>query len=220
MASYAGLKKKITDLVEATAAAFPTRLQGLRASLGNTGTAPDFNTVVVATVNGTDVMNLAGSAWGPALDRKEPDQGPDPILLDRTVMAMLMKGVAEYTTAVARYPVRVELSGAPLATGTTAFFPPLPQPGRILGWSIIADNSGSVSIDVRRRLSNIPGDIHSVVGSGEPPGMSSDIIARSSDLTGWDVECKAGDVLGFEVDSVSGGINTVILVLDISLDTL
>lgn len=41
------------------------------------------------------ITQLVGSAFQPAQDRKSPEQGPDPILSDRTVMALIVKAIVE-----------------------------------------------------------------------------------------------------------------------------
>lgn len=79
----------------------------------------------------------------------------------------------------------------------------------IQGWHLIADVSGSLSMDIRRctyaqydggSTHPAPGD--SIVG-GNGPALSSAIKNTDSTLSGWTTAMSAGDVLEFVVSSVT-----------------
>jgi hypothetical protein len=80
-------------------------------------------------------------------------------------------------------------------------------------WTILADQSGSIVIDIWKDVlaNHPPTDADSITAS-LPPTLSSAIYATSSNLTGWTTAVSAGDVLGFNVDSVSA-VTTVKLIV-------
>ncbi len=72
----------------------------------------------------------------------------------------------------------------------------------VTGWSIIADQSGSIVVDVNRATyANFP-TTSSIAGS-ELPTLSSAQKAEDLTLTSWTTTLSARDVLEFEVDSVT-----------------
>lgn len=74
----------------------------------------------------------------------------------------------------------------------------------IQSWTLLADQSGSIVIDVwKDTLANFPpiaGD--SITGSSIPT-LSSQSSATSSTLTGWTTTINAGDILRYNVDSIT-----------------
>lgn len=72
----------------------------------------------------------------------------------------------------------------------------------ITGWTIIADQSGSIVVDVNRATyTNFP-TTSSIAGS-ELPTLSSAQKAEDLSLTSWTTTLSARDILEFEVDSAS-----------------
>lgn len=82
---------------------------------------------------------------------------------------------------------------------------PIMFPCRILAWSIEALESGSVQFDIWKdvRANFPPTDADSITG-GDEPAVSSDTDAYSAALSNWTTLLAEGDVLRFNVDSVSG----------------
>lgn len=75
--------------------------------------------------------------------------------------------------------------------------------GTIDRWDIIADQSGSAVVDVWKRLSAIPTDAHRIAGT-EKPTLSGAQLAADTSLTTWStLSVAVGDVLGFELESVT-----------------
>lgn len=80
----------------------------------------------------------------------------------------------------------------------------LPYAAVIGSWSIMADQSGSISIDVWRLNAGIPLLANSIVGGGTKPNLSSAQAAFSVTPSGWTSTVLApGDIIGFFVNTSS-----------------
>lgn len=74
----------------------------------------------------------------------------------------------------------------------------------ITEWTLLSDQSGSVVIDVwKDTLANAPPVNADSITASAPPTLSAAVAARSSTLTGWTTSVTAGDILRFNVDSVT-----------------
>lgn len=209
--AYDDLKRAIMALAEA-AYTDDSAHAGLRAALGDVGDGPDdFNTVVVASVGGEDISSMVGAAWGPPLEFSTPESGPDPVKLNKSVIATLVQGLA----ILGRRQIQVDVGGSPITTGLKLILPPMLAQTRLLGWSIIGNATGSVVIDVWARNNAIPNNSHSIVGSGTGPNLTTDRFQSSSDLSDWDgTVLNVGDLVAINVDSVTG-LDSFTLVFDV-----
>lgn len=91
--------------------------------------------------------------------------------------------------------------GSALSDDMELFFQ-IPFDCTINSWSLLADTSGDVSVDIRTgSFSGYP-TVSSIVASA-PPTLSSAQKASSSTLTGWTTSLSAGDVIVFYLSSVS-----------------
>jgi hypothetical protein len=80
----------------------------------------------------------------------------------------------------------------------------LPINGTFKKWRILADVSGSIVIDVwKDTYANYPPTAADTITASAKPTLSSDVKAESSTLTGWTTAFTEGDIIGFNVDSVS-----------------
>lgn len=73
--------------------------------------------------------------------------------------------------------------------------------GTILGWDIISTSSGSVVFDVWKSTT-VPTVSDTIVASA-PPTLSSAQLARSTAISTWTQAVAVGDVLAFNINSVS-----------------
>jgi hypothetical protein len=74
----------------------------------------------------------------------------------------------------------------------------------ISGWTLLADTTGSISIDIwKDTYANYPPDSADSITGSAPPTISSDDKATSTTLTGWTTTFAAGDTLRFNVDSAT-----------------
>ena len=72
----------------------------------------------------------------------------------------------------------------------------------IQGWSVLADQSGSIVVDVNRSTYAGFPTLTSIAGT-ELPTLSSAQKNQDLTLSSWTTTIAAGDVLGFEVDSIT-----------------
>jgi hypothetical protein len=69
-------------------------------------------------------------------------------------------------------------------------------------WTIVADQSGSIVVDVKRATYSAFPVTTSIAGS-EKPTLSSATKNQDTTLSTWTTSIAAGDILEFYVDSVS-----------------
>ena len=95
----------------------------------------------------------------------------------------------------------VDGGGSVLTTGSKGFVY-VPYNCSISSWVVVADQAGSVVVDVKRSsYSGFPTTASIVGGSGNKPTLSS-VQINSAALTSWtSTLIQAGDVIEFNVDS-------------------
>ena len=85
----------------------------------------------------------------------------------------------------------------------------------IVGWALLADQVGSIKVDVwKDSFANYPPTDADTICGGNEPEISAAQKAESTDLSAWSPSATKDDVLAFYVDSCSN-IRRVILQLDV-----
>lgn len=112
-----------------------------------------------------------------------------------TVDSLLIKdGVAAITDA---FQITIDGGGATITTGVKGDYY-VPFKMTITGWTLLADQSGSIAIDVwRDTYANYP---PTDPDSAVTPSITTSTKAQGSSLS---ITCNAGDTLRFNVDSVT-----------------
>ncbi len=91
--------------------------------------------------------------------------------------------------------------GATLASGKTIYLP-MVYGGTITSITLVADQSGSVVIDIwKDTYANYPPTIADTITSATPPTLVSATKGQDSTLTGWNKTFSAGDVYAFSIIS-------------------
>ena len=86
-------------------------------------------------------------------------------------------------------------------------------PCTIVGWTLLADQTGSIQIDIWKDLyGNYPPTVADSITAAAKPLISSGVKNQSTTLSGWTTAITAGDTLRFNVDSVTA-FNRVTLAL-------
>lgn len=85
----------------------------------------------------------------------------------------------------------------------------VPYGGSLIQWDVVADVACTCSIDVWKRAGAVPTVANTITASAKP-GLTASQVGESTALTGWTVAVTAGDVLGFKLESLSGGLPTQI----------
>jgi hypothetical protein len=81
---------------------------------------------------------------------------------------------------------------------------PVDFSGKILGYSIVCDQSGSIVIDVwRDTYDNFPPTVADTITASAKPTVSGALKAQSSSLVGWATSFNAGDTFRAKVDSAT-----------------
>jgi hypothetical protein len=74
----------------------------------------------------------------------------------------------------------------------------------INSWTLVAEPSGSIEVDIwRTTLAGYPPDVGDTITGGDEPAISNGQTASSSSLGLWDTAINEGDVLSFNINSVS-----------------
>jgi hypothetical protein len=125
--------------------------------------------------------------------------------------------VADGSTGIDWKDEKGVLSFSLAGTITTGekFWYTIPEDCEVESWQITADQSGSIVIDVWvEDYANYPPDNADSICAAAPPTLSGSIKAASSTLTGWTTALSSGDIIKFNVDSVSA-VTRIELVLKI-----
>lgn len=91
--------------------------------------------------------------------------------------------------------------GATITTGHKVWFS-CQFAGTIVGWVLLADQSGSIDISVKKSDYANFGSPTSITAANDPL-ISTAIKNQDTTLTGWTKPVLAGDVLEFEVVSIT-----------------
>lgn len=103
--------------------------------------------------------------------------------------------------------------GATIVSGSWGYLS-VPYPCTIVSWTITADTSGSISVDIWKLNGAIP-TIANKISASAPPSLSSAQYATNSTLTGWTTTVAAGDVFGINVVGTPTNVGIVTITLAI-----
>jgi hypothetical protein len=110
---------------------------------------------------------------------------------------------SQWVQNTASFGVNIDGGGTVISTGIVADVI-IPYDMVITSWTIIADQVGSIVIDIwKDTYANYPGVVGDSITGSAKPTITSDIKNQSSTLTGWTTTVSAGDIARFNVDSVS-----------------
>lgn len=98
------------------------------------------------------------------------------------------------------FGITIDGGGSVITTGFKQYLI-IPYNCIITGWSVIGDVSGSIVVDVWKDTT-IPTVLDTIAGS-EKPTLSSQQTNSDNTLTTWTTTVNAGDIIGFNVDSVN-----------------
>lgn len=125
-----------------------------------------------------------------------------------------LQGGAKITGDKVAARIDIDGGGATITTGAKGVLGPFPWDVDITGWTLLADQSGSIVIDIwKDTYANYPPTDADSITASAPPTISSAVKGQSTTLTGWTVRVEAGRILRFNVDSVTS-LQWVQLLLD------
>lgn len=105
--------------------------------------------------------------------------------------------------AITEIGVLIQGGGAVIPTGV-AFDLPIAFKGTITGVEMLADQSGSIVVDIwKNSFANYPPVVANSICAAALPTISAGIKSQDFALVGWNKALVSGDILRFNVNSVS-----------------
>lgn len=99
--------------------------------------------------------------------------------------------------------ITIDGSGSAITTGVKGYRS-FPVSGLITGVRLLADQAGDVVIDIwKDTYANYPPTVADTITASAKPTLSTAASYNDTTLTGWTKSIVAGDVFGFNVDSVA-----------------
>lgn len=99
--------------------------------------------------------------------------------------------------------ITIDGGGIALTTGVKGY-KSFPVAGAITRVRMLADQSGSVVIDIwKDTYANFPPTVADTITAAAKPTISGAQKSEDATLTGWTTSVAAGDVFGFNVDSIT-----------------
>ena len=97
----------------------------------------------------------------------------------------------------------IDGGGVAITTGVKGYIP-IPFACSIVAVRLLADQSGSIVVDVwKDTFANYPPTDADSITASAVPTISTATKSEDTTLTGWTTAITAGDILGFNVDSIT-----------------
>ena len=97
----------------------------------------------------------------------------------------------------------IDGGGATITTGVKGYLT-IPFACTINEWTLLADQSGSIVVDIwKDTYANFPPLVADTITASAKPTITTATKGQSSTLTGWTTTIAAGDILAFNVDSIT-----------------
>ncbi len=97
----------------------------------------------------------------------------------------------------------IDGGGAEIGLGVQGFIE-MPFGMTIESWRLLGDQNGSIVIDVwKDTFANYPPTVADSIAGTEKPTLAAADSAEDTSLSTWDTSMLAGDIIGFNVDSVT-----------------
>jgi hypothetical protein len=205
--SYSGTVSGTVSTTGSPASGNLTKFSGA-ASITNTDLTGDVTTSGgVATTIANDAVSYAKmqnvSAASKILGRGSASGAGDP--QEITLGANLSMSGTTLAVSGTKYTVGITVDGAGsvITTGVKGYRS-IPVTGTIVSARVLASQSGSIVFDIwKDTYANYPPTVADTITASAKPTLSSATKAEDTTLTGWTTAVTAGDVLGFNVDSVT-----------------
>ncbi len=124
-------------------------------------------------------------------------------LITNSLLSTNSSGQVIATQSLGSFGITIDGSGSAITTGNKGYVT-IPYSGTITGWDILADQSGSIVIDVwKDTYANFPPTVADSIAGTEKPTLSSQQKNQDNTLTSWTTSVNAGDIIAFNVDSAS-----------------
>lgn len=119
-------------------------------------------------------------------------------------------GVSVYPP-IEEIKVNIGEKGTPIVPGLGKEYYAASYRGKIVGWRIVGQPSGSVEVDILKTHDSIPTTLDSITGS-EIPSLVNQQINSDTELTTWTTEVEPGDIFGVNILSATDVENLVLTI--------
>lgn len=103
------------------------------------------------------------------------------------------------------FGININNGSAVIAAGNKGQIGPIPYPMTVASWTVIAEQSGSIVIDVLRANNGVP-SASIVGGGGNKPTLSSSQYATAAPSSWTSTSLVANDILDFSVTGTPSGV--------------
>ena len=103
----------------------------------------------------------------------------------------------------ASFGITIDGGGSVITTGVKGYVT-VPYNCTITGWTVIADVSGSLVVDVwKDSYTNYPPTSADSIAGSQKPTLVNSVKNQNLSVTAWSTTINAGDVIGFSVESAT-----------------
>lgn len=175
------------------------------------------NSITDAKLRDSAAVSVIGRSANSAGDPADIAAGANDRVLGRTADTLSFQQItvgmltdatitpAKLTTAAKTKTVGIVIDGggSTITTGVKGYVS-VPVAGTITAVRMLADQSGSIVVDIwKDTYANYPPVDADSITAAAVPTISSATKSEDTTLTGWTTSITAGDILGFNVDSVT-----------------
>lgn len=168
------------------------------------GLTPTANNLIGWNAGATDLENKAQLTL--QFGQYQEFEGATPDTFELTIDAgdpTADRTIAWYNVAADAIEFVIDGGGSVITTGVKGYLE-IPWDCTVNSSTLLADQSGSIVVDVWvDTYANYPPlDADSITASA-PPTISTAVKSQDTTLTGWTLSLSQGDIIGFNVDSIT-----------------
>jgi len=150
----------------------------------------------------TAIKDLTNGVTADTTDRipatRDPTGSPSNVYLTPAYLATHTRGGIAGVVAA-----NISGGGAAITTGIKGFVR-VPYAMTLTKVTALADQTGDIVVDIwNDTYANFPPTDADSITASAPVTISNDVKSEDATLSGWDTAIAAGDILAFNVDSVS-----------------